>query len=78
MEIMLAKVNVKCIFTECVNLISIIPYHFSLVVCPLVKIGRHCLEIHPNWFSGFGTVLEFQLAFLDLGKYWKAKNNGEG
>ena len=33
--------------------------------------------IHPNWFGGFATVLEFQVGFLDLGKYWKAKNNGE-
>ena len=23
------------------------------------------------------TVLEFEVASLDLGKYWKAKNNGE-
>ena len=55
---------------------SIGPYHFNLVVCPLVNIGS-CLVIHPNWFSGFATVLEFQVGFLDLGKYWKAKNNGE-
>ena len=77
MEIKLAKVNDECIFTECVNSFSIMPYHFSLVVCPLVNIDSYCLEIHPNWFSGFRTVLEFQVAFLDLGKYWKAKNNGE-
>ena len=58
------------------QLISTMPYHFNLVVCPLVNIGRH-LAIHPNWFRGFRTVLEFQAGFLDLGKYWKAKNNGE-